>query len=326
MSRIPSSRLVPPGAAVLVLLLAALLAGCGGSTTPTGSSSPSTSAAAEGTFPVTVKAANGPLTLKARPERIVSLSPTTTEMLFAIGAGSQVAAVDDQSNYPAEAPKTELSAYKPNLEAIAAKDPDLVVTSDDTAGLVAGLKRLKIPVLLAPAAKSLDDSYAQIEQLGAATGRVGDAAEVVARMRKDIQDLTQEAARRPGLSYYHELDPNLYSATSRTFIGSVYGLLGLTNIADKAQGAAGDYPQLSAEYVLSADPDLIFLADTKCCQQSAATIAKRPGWSKVTAVRTGNVVALDDDVASRWGPRVVDFLRVVSHRVAAATPAPSPSG
>ena len=126
MSRIPSSRLVPPGAAVLVLLLAALLAGCGGST-PTGSSSPSTSAAAEGTFPVTVKAANGPLTLKARPERVVSLSPTTTEMLFAIGAGSQVAAVDDQSNYPAEAPKTELSAYKPNLEAIAAKDPDDII-------------------------------------------------------------------------------------------------------------------------------------------------------------------------------------------------------
>ena len=326
MSRIPSSRLVLPGAAVLVLLLAALLAGCGGSTAPTTSSSPSASAAAEGTFPVTIRAANGPLTVKARPERIVSLSPTATEMLFAIGAGSQVAAVDDQSNYPAEAPKSELSAYKPNLEAIAAKDPDLVVTSDDTAGLVAGLKRLKIPVLLAPAARSLDDSYAQIEQLGAATGRVGDAGELVARMRKDIQDLTQEAARRPGLSYYHELDPNLYSATSRTFIGSVYGLLGLTNIADKAQGAAGDYPQLSAEYVLSADPDLIFLADTKCCQQGAATVAKRPGWSKVTAVRTGNVVALDDDVASRWGPRVVDFLRVVSQRVAAVTPAPSPSG
>jgi iron complex transport system substrate-binding protein len=317
---------VPPGAAVLVLLLAALLAGCGGSTAPTTSSSPSASAVAEGTFPVTIRAANGPLTVKARPERIVSLSPTATEMLFAIGAGSQVVAVDDQSNYPAEAPKSELSAYKPNLEAIAAKDPDLVVASDDTAGLVAGLKRLKIPVLLAPAARSLDDSYAQIEQLGAATGRVGDAGELVARMRKDIQDLTQEAARRPGLSYYHELDPSLYSATSRTFIGSVYGLLGLTNIADKAQGAAGDYPQLSAEYVLSADPDLIFLADTKCCQQGAATVAKRPGWSKVTAVRTGNVVALDDDVASRWGPRVVDFLRVVSQRVAAVTPAPSPSG
>jgi iron complex transport system substrate-binding protein len=326
LSRIPSSRVrAPYGALALVLLLAALLAGCGGgSTTPTASSAAST--AAEGAFPVTVKAANGPLTLQARPERIVSLSATGTEMLFAIGAGSQVAAVDDQSNYPAEAPKSDLSAYKPNLEAIAAKDPDLVVASDDINGLVAGLTRLKIPVLLAPAAKSLDDSYAQIEQLGAATGRVGDAAGVVARMRKDIQDLTQEGARRPGLTYYHELDPNLYSATSRTFIGSVYGLLGLANVADKAQGAAGDYPQLSAEYVLSADPDMIFLADTKCCQQNAATVGKRPGWSKITAVRTGNVVALDDDVASRWGPRVVDFLRVVSQRVAAATPAPSPSG
>ncbi len=125
------------------------------------------------------------------------------------------------------------------------------------------------------------------------------------------------------MTYYHELDQTLYSVTSRTFIGSVYSLLALTNIADKAQGGGGDYPKLSAEYVLSADPDLIFLADTKCCQQSAATVAKRPGWSAVTAVRTGNVVALDDDIASRWGPRVVDFLRTVSERVSTVSPAPS---
>jgi iron complex transport system substrate-binding protein len=310
----------------LLVALAVALAACGGSE-PAGPAPASSASAAAGAFPVTVKAANGTVTVDSRPQRIVSLSPTATEMLYAVGAGEQVAAVDDQSNHPATAPRTTLSGFKPNVEAIAAKDPDLVVASDDTGGLVAGLTRLKVPVLLTPAARTLDDSYAQLEQVGAVTGHVGDAAAVVARMRKDISDLTRASARRPGLTYYHELDPNLYSATSRTFIGSVYALLGLTNIADEAQGSAGDYPQLSAEYVLAADPDLIFLADAKCCQQSARTVARRPGWSKVTAVRTGNVVALDDDVASRWGPRVVDFLRVVADRVAKVSPAaPSPSG
>jgi len=325
LSRFPSSPgRAPSGAAFLLVLTLALLAGCGSSSSPA-TAPTSASPTGQASFPVTVRAANGPVTLASRPERVVSLTPTGTEMLFAVGAGKQVLAVDDQSTYPAEAPKSDLSAYKPNLEAIAAKDPDLVVASDDTGGLVAGLRRLKVPVLLMPAVQSLDGSYAQIEQVGAATGHVAEAAAVVARMREDIADLTGQAARRPGLTYYHELDQNLYSATSRTFIGSVYGLLGLTNIADKAQGAAGDYPQLSAEYVLSADPDLIFLADTKCCRQSAETVAKRPGWSKVTAVRTGNVVALDDDIASRWGPRIVDFLRKVSARVA-AVPTPTPTG
>ena len=316
----------PLGAARVPLLVAAvavaLTAGCGGSEPASPAPTASASAAA-GSFPVTIKAANGAVTLDSRPQKIVSLSPTATEMLFAVGAGSQVAAVDDQSNYPAQAPKTTLSGYKPNVEAIAAEEPDLVVASDDTNGLVAGLGKLKVPVLISPAATKLADSYTQIEQIGAATGHLGEAAAVVARMRKDITDLTTQAARRPGLTYYHELDPTLYTVTSRTFIGSVYSLLGLTNIADKAQGGGGDYPKLSAEYVLSADPDLIFLADTKCCQQGAATVAKRPGWSKVTAVRTGNVIALDDDIASRWGPRVVDFLRTVSERVSTVSPAPS---
>lgn len=320
----------PLGAARVPLLVTALAvtlaAACGGSEPASPAPAASASASA-GSFPVTIKAANGTVTVASRPQRIVSLAPTATEMLYAVGAGEQVTAVDDQSNFPATAPKTTLSGFKPNVEAIAARDPDLVVASDDTGGLVAGLTRLKVPVLLTPAAKTLDDSYAQLEQIGAATGHVGDAAEVVGRMRKDITDLTAAAGRRPGLTYYHELDPSLYSATSRTFIGSVYALLGLTNIADKAQGGGGDYPQLSGEYVLTADPDLVFLADSKCCQQSAETVAKRPGWSKVTAVRTGNVVALDDDIASRWGPRVVDFLRVVAGQVSKVSPAaPSPSG
>ena len=254
----------------------------------------------------------------APPRRIVSLSPTATEMLFAIGAGGQVAAVDSNSNYPKEAPRTDLSAYQPNLEAIAGYKPDLVVYSDDPGELAAGLSKLGIPAMKEPAATRLDDTYAQIDQLGRATGHTAEAAKLVATMRAEIAKIVAAGRPERHLTYYHELDKNLYTATSKTFIGQLYDQLGMKNIADAADKDGSGYPQLSAEYVIKADPDLIFLADTKCCGQSARTVAARDGWDELTAVRTGGVVELDDDVASRWGPRVVDFLKTVAAKVQTA--------
>jgi iron complex transport system substrate-binding protein len=289
-----------------------LASACASATSPGGPGPASSASARQAAFPVTVKAANGQVRIDHRPQRIVSLSPTATEMLFAIGAGDQVAAVDDNSTYPPQAPMTKLSGYQPNVEAIATYRPDLVVISNDPGGLVKSLGELSIPVMLEPAANTLEDTYAQIERLSAATGRVAEGARVVGSMKSKIQQLVASAPKfdHP-LAYYHELDQTYYTATSTTFIGQVYGLLGLRSIADEAKGAASGYPQLSAEYIIKADPDVIFLADTKCCEQSAASVAKRPGWDQIAAVKDGAVVPLDDDVASRWGPRVVDFLQAV---------------
>jgi iron complex transport system substrate-binding protein len=282
-------RLVLP---LLLLLLALAAGGCGKEPATSGAAAP-----------------------KAK-QRIVSLSPTATEMLFAIGAGGQVAAVDSNSNYPTEAPKTDLSAYEPNVEAIAGYKPDLVVYSDDPGDLKAGLDKLAIPAMQQPAAKTLDDTYAQLDQLGRATGHEAEAGRLATTMRDEIAKIAAAKPERP-LTYYHELDKNLYSATSKTFIGQLYAKLGMENIADAADKDGSGYPQLSAEYVVKADPDLIFLADTKCCGQSAKTVAARDGWDGLTAVKTGGVVELDDDVASRWGPRVVDFLQTVAAKVQA---------
>jgi iron complex transport system substrate-binding protein len=306
--------------AILLAVLAACGSVTGGPTTgvapPTTTTAPTTTTTVDTAFPATVAAANGVVTIETRPSAIISLSPTATEMLFAIGAGNGVVAVDDNSNYPAEAPLTDLSGFEPNVEAIASYRPDLVVVSFDPGDLLASLGALDIPVLMLPAAVSLDDTYTQIEQLGAATGHLGEAAELVAEMRTDMA-LIAEQAPKPvePLTYYHELDPTLYSATSTTFIGSIYSLLGLINIADPADEGGSGYPQLSAEHIIAADPDLIFLADTKCCGQDASTVAARPGWEGLTAVTSGGVVELDDDLASRWGPRVVDFLRLVAERM-----------
>jgi iron complex transport system substrate-binding protein len=272
-------------------------------------------------FPVTVVAANGEVTVPRRPQRVVSLSATATEMLFAMDAGDQVVAVDTTSNHPPEAPTTELSAIEPNVEAIAAYEPDLVVASDDIGDLSSSLEALGIPLVLQPAAADLEETYAQIEQLGAATGNSAEAADVVSRMRRQIEEIVAGVPEFPEPpTYYHELDQSYFTATSDTFIGQVYGLLGLRNIADRARGAGSGYPQLSAEYILDADPDVIFLADTECCDQNAETVAARPGWDRVTAVRNGAVVELDDDVASRWGPRVVEFLEVAAGAVSRLAP------
>jgi cobalamin transport system substrate-binding protein len=263
-------------------------------------------------YPVRV----GSVTIPHQPHRIVSLSPTATEMLFAIGAGKQVIAVDDQSNYPASAPMTKLSGFQPNIEAIAAYSPDLVVGSEDTGSLVHGMQALGVPILIEPAARTIDDSYTQLQQLGDATGHRAEADALVKKMRSEIGAFVTSVAKPTrSLRIYHELDNTYYSITSATFIGQVYKLLGLTNIADAATGAAPDYPQLSAEYIVNQDPDLIVLADTKCCAQSLSTVAARPGWSVIAAVKSGQVIGVDDDIASRWGPRVIDFMQAIAPHV-----------
>ncbi|MGY1826369.1 ABC transporter substrate-binding protein [Blastococcus sp. SYSU DS0541] len=307
----PAPRRLRP--ALLGLLTAPLLAltACGGS--PETAADEAAPSSAAGGFPVTVTGDNGEVTLDERPEEIVSMSASATEMLFAIGAGDQVRAVDDNSTYPTQAPTTDLSAFTPNAEAIAGYEPDLVVLSNDTNGIVDALETLDVPVLLLEAAEDLDDTYGQIELLGEATGHPEEAAEVVADVRDRIQAAVDSVpADAAGQRVFHELGPELYSADSSTFIGSIYSMFGLENIADGASDPSGGYPQLSAEYVVDQAPEIIVLADTKCCGQSAETVAQRPAFGSVPAVVEGRIVEADDDVASRWGPRVADFAETVA--------------
>ena len=314
---------------------ATALAACGSSassTTPASSpasaGSPASSAgSASGTasasaaaFPVTVKAGDGAVTLKSYPARIVSLSPTTTEDLYAVGAGSQVVAVDQDSDYPAGVPKTSLSGLTPNLEAIAKYNPSLVVSSQNSGGLVAGMGKLGIPVLIEPAAASIATAYAQIEQVGQATGHAAAAVTVAAGMQQQIAAAVKQAgAGHQGLTYYWELSANpFYSAASSTFIGQVVGLFGLKNIADKASKPSdGGYPELSQEYIVTAKPQIIFLADNQAADggQTPAIVAKRPGWSGIPAVQRGEVIGLNDDIASRWGPRLPDLVAEIAQAV-----------
>jgi iron complex transport system substrate-binding protein len=294
---------VTRSAMVAITALAAACAAC--SSSP---ASPASSASGGVGFPVTVTSAAGSVHLASRPDSIVSLSPTVTEMLYAIGAGKQVKAVDSYSDYPVSAPITKLSAFEPNAEAIATYKPDLVIISNDIDGITAKLKALAIPVLDLPAAANVSGVYSEIRQLGAATGHVAQARAEDARLKADIDGIVAaEQKHSPPLTYYYELgsDP-YYSVTDSTFIGSVLSLLGMKSIADSATGAAaaGGYPELSPEFILKSNPDFIILSDTgNNGGETAAMVYARPGWSALVAVKDKHVIALNGDIASRWGPR-----------------------
>ena len=307
------SHRLAAAAAAAALALSAVACGSSGS-----SSGSAPGAAGRAAFPAVIKTTNGVVHIRSRPTTIISLSPTATEMLYAIGAGSQVKAVDSDSDYPPQAPMTKLSGLDPNLEAIVAYKPDLVVVSnftDNFDSLAKHLASFSIPVLYLPAPAGLSGVYSQFDQLGEATGHLAQAEHEDAALRSQISKIVASVPRRAQpLSYYYELDQTYYSVTSSTFIGTLLALLGMKSIADTASGAAssGGYPQLSSEYIVKANPDYVILADTVCCHQNAATAAARPGWSGLTGVKAGHVILLNDDIASRWGPRIVDLLHTVA--------------
>ena len=265
------------------------------------------------------------------PQCVVSMSPTATETLFAIGAGKQVQAVDTDSNYPTSGlPKKRVNALNPSIESVVgickvtkahpSAKPDLVIISYDANNIQQKLTGLGIKVLLQGAPTTLGGAYQQITQLGKLTGHTSNAAKIVANLKttiaKDVASLPKDPSKI--VTTYYELDPTYYSLASNTFVGSLLKSLGVVNIADgKSTSADAGYPQLSAEYIVSANPKLIFLADTICCHVNQAAVAQRTGFSSVSAVVNNHVVGLNDDIASRWGPRLGTLMNLLTAGVKA---------
>jgi iron complex transport system substrate-binding protein len=250
------------------------------------------------------------------PQRVISLSPSATEILFGIGAGSQVIAVDDNSDFPLNAPFSKLSSFTPNVEAIAAYKPDLVVlqsSATNASTIKNSLEKLKIKVFIENTPANIADAYAEYLALGAATGHPSRAKALIATMKSQISEIIAKARKRSQVAIFHELDNTLYSADSSTFVGQVYADFNFLNIADAAN--AGGYPQLSAESVIKANPKIVFLDDATY-GESAATVAARPGWSGISAVKSHHVIALPLDIPDRWGPRIVDFYRFIARATA----------
>ncbi|CAN2240998.1 FepB ABC-type Fe3+-hydroxamate transport system, periplasmic component [actinobacterium SCGC AAA044-D11] len=257
--------------------------------------------------------------VNSAPKRIISLSPSATETLFAIGAGPQVIAVDDLSNYPSSAPITKLSAFSPNVEALVNYKPDLIILNADATKALevkSALEKLKIKVFLEHAPDDLSEVYLEVSALGRATGNIVGARAVIAKMKSKINSAIKSGRKLKKVSFFHELDDTLYTATSDTFIGKVYKDFNLSNIADPAANAdSAGYPQLQSEYLIKANPKIIFLADAQY-GESISTLAKRPGWNGISAVSKRHVISLPEDIPSRWGPRLADFYQFIATAIA----------
>ncbi|NNF53686.1 MAG: ABC transporter substrate-binding protein [Acidimicrobiales bacterium] len=305
---------------LLVTAFTLLSAACGGSDDDQAASSivesteTTTTTAAETTteavitdFPISLDTLNGTVTIVDRPQRILSLSATATEILFAVGAGAQVIAVDSFSNYPAEAPITDLSAFEPNFEAISTYEPDLVITSfDPENALTEAFSLLDVPVLIQGGALSLEDTYRQIAEIGLATGNVDEAAAVVGQIRQRVDAALARTTGTDSLRIYHELDDTYFSVSSASFLGDIYNQLGFENIADPADPDGFGYPQLTPESIVEADPQLIIITDQ--VGYTAQDVAARPGWDAISAVSNGAIEQVDADIASRWGPRIAEYV------------------
>jgi iron complex transport system substrate-binding protein len=283
---------------------------------PTTSAAPSTTA--DTAFPVTVTGTNGTsLTVERRPERIISLSATHTEMLYAIGAGDQVIGTDLTSNYPPQAEATpKLDAFNFNVEEVVALDPDLVILAFDFQGEVNALELLDIPTLLLGLASTLEEMMEQINTVGAATGHQAEAAELVSGLEAQLKGILADLPQlEEPLTVFHEVDATLFSPNSASFLGDIYQRLGLVNIADAVPDEFGSgYVQLSEEFIIAADPDLVLLGDASF-GESIETVGTRPGWDTLTAVQNGWVFELDGDVAGRWGPRTIGLVAQIAKAI-----------
>lgn len=260
-------------------------------------------------FPVTVTGSDGEqLTLEERPERIVSLSPGATETFFAVGAGDQLVAADMFSDYPPEALDLEqVDSYQPDPEAIVDMDPDLVFVIFDAEGVVEFLEDLDIPVLYLEAPASLHDLMEQIRLLGEVTGNGQTADDLASSLEDRIQDVTERIEPvEDSPRVYHELDETFFTVAPESFVGDLYSTLNATNIAE---GAAGEYPQLSEEVILEENPDVIIVpVPEESDGEAAEAVRSRPGWDVIDAVQNDRVYEIEGDIVSRPGPRIVDAL------------------
>lgn len=274
--------------------------------------SPATATPSPAVFPRTITdSSDTKVTIPAPPERIVSLSPAATEILFAIGAGERVVGTDKFSNYPEAAGKTTKVDYsKPDPEAVLALNPDLVVMVTRQKEQVQQFRALKLTVLYIEEAATVQGVYDSIAFFGQLTGQDAQASQLVLNMRERVNTITSkltDVTRGPRVFY--EVTTDLYTASPETFIGSMLTLLKAQNVA---AGASSRFPQLTAEAVISADPEVVLLADAKFTNENVDTVSARPGWANMSAVKNRRIYPIDDDIASRPGPRIVEAMEIAA--------------
>jgi iron complex transport system substrate-binding protein len=309
----PSATAAPPAAAAAVppTVVPPTTVPTAAPPTAAGTSAATAATGATAVFPVTVKDDAGrQVTFARAPQRIVSIAPSNTEILFALGLGDRVVAVDQFSNYPPEAKqKAQLGSYiKPNLEALVAATPDLVLASEvHTKVVLPELEARKlVTVVVDP--KNVDEVFDRILLVGKVTGQNAQAEKLVGDLKERAASATAKVRDAPKTRVFFELSPELYTAGPGTFVHDLIERAGGQNIA---ADAGQPWPQLSLEAIVQRDPEVVLLAD-EVAGENLEKVRSRPAWDKVSAVKNGRVVVIDPDLANRPGPRVVDGLEAIA--------------
>ena len=300
--------------AMLVVVAAVVLSTAGCRPSPAApTAAPTAPAATSPQYPVTIPDdGDTPVTLQAEPQRIISLAPSHTEILFALGLGDRVAGVTTFCDYPPEArDKPKVGEFaQVDLEKIVGLNPDLVLASSlQSQSVVPALRERGLAVAVLEAT-SVESTLEKITTIGRYTGRVRPAEALVQDIRTRLDAVSAKlarAARKPRV--FWELGPDLYTGGKDSFVDGLITLAGGENVG---RAMPGEWPQFNLEALVAADPEVIVLADHGF-GESAATVRARPGWSGIAAVREGRIVEVEDvNIISRPGPRVVEAVEYIA--------------
>ena len=334
--RIPLLSLAVVLSLVLLLSAGLLVAGCGSDSTTTtaapattastaapaettttaasGDATTSTAAqASEGTFPVTITDDDGvTVTIGAKPVRIVSTKPASTEILFAIGAGDRVVGVSSLDDYPPEAANiAKVGDFQPNPEAIMGLSPDLVISYSGYEEQMDPIAAEGAPVITFNPS-TVDGIYANITTLGAATGNTGQAAALVESLKAEMKKISGAAyAAGSAPKVFYAVDNTLWTVGPGTFVDDMLKLANAVNVGamQGSNGGAQQYYQFAAEQLIAADPDVILLPSTAF--KTVEEFTKDARFSALTAVKDGQVYLVDDTIITRPGPRIAEGFKAL---------------
>ena len=256
------------------------------------------------------------VTLSGPAKKIVSLAPSNTEILFAVGAGSNVIGRDEFSDFPAEVKSLQSvggSMGQYNMEEIAKLQPDLVLAASlNTPEQIKAIEDLNLKVFVVTNPTTFDGLYANIETVGQLTGHSNEASQLAASLKQRVEAVADAAAKtKTTTKVFYELDATdpakPWTAGPGSFIDTMIKMAGGANVAASLKS---DYAQISQEELIAADPEVILLGDG-AYGVTPAQVASRPGWAGMAAVKNNRVLSFDDNLASRPSPRLVDGLELV---------------
>ena len=242
-------------------------------------------------------------------QRVVSLSTTHTEIIQTLGGENLLVGIDSFSE--SELPIEKIDAFTVTADELVNLNPDLVIVAFDFNGIIDGLEALNLNYILLPPARNFDEVYTQIMEIGNLINKSEESIDLVSEMENDVAEIIENFSAQ-NVKVFHEIGYTygIYTVNENSFIGEIYNLLGVDNIANFKEDPFGSgYPEFSEEEILMANPNLIIVGHSDYLNKDLST---RVGWEEITAIQSGNLFFLDENLANNWGTNTVDLLNTLS--------------